>query len=75
MPESRPPLVLFLAEGPRAFLESLTLPPSVPLLRRAPPFFLGLLDAANAMESLVSQQLASFTGREIEVEHGLLMPV
>jgi pimeloyl-ACP methyl ester carboxylesterase len=36
MPESRPPLVLFLAEGPRAFLESLTLPPSVPLLRRAP---------------------------------------
>jgi hypothetical protein len=45
------------------------------LLRREPPFFLGILDAAKDMESLVSQQLASFTGREIEVENGLLMPV
>lgn len=31
-----PPVALLLAEGPRAFLESLTLRPSAPLLRRAP---------------------------------------
>ena len=31
-----PPPVLLFAEGPRAFLESLTLGPCVPLLRRAP---------------------------------------
>ena len=31
-----PPYVLLFAEGPRAFFESLTLPPCAPLLRRAP---------------------------------------
>ena len=45
------------------------------LLRRKPPYFLGIGTAATDMESLVSSHLASFTGRAIESENGLLMPV
>ena len=45
------------------------------LLRRKPPYFLGILNAVQDMESLVSRHLASFTGRAIEAENGLLMPV
>lgn len=45
------------------------------LLRREPPYFLGIIGAAKEMESLVSQHLATFTGRAIDAEGGLLMPV
>jgi hypothetical protein len=45
------------------------------LLRRKPPHFLGIVTAVKDMESLVSHLLASFTGRAIEAENGLLMPV
>ena len=45
------------------------------LLRREPPYFLGIADAAKDMESLVSRHLATFTGKAIEAENGLLMPV
>jgi len=44
------------------------------LLRRDPPYFLGIVSAVNDLELLVRRQLASFTGRAIESE-GLLMPV
>jgi hypothetical protein len=45
------------------------------LLRRQPPYFLGIVTAAKDMESLVSRQLASFTGRAVAAKNGLLMPV
>jgi hypothetical protein len=45
------------------------------LLRRKPPYFLGIVTAAKDMESLVSHLLAGFTGRAIEPEDGLVMPV
>ncbi len=45
------------------------------LLRRNPPCFLGIIDALTNMEQLVSRQLGSFTGTQIEVDNGLLMPV
>ena len=45
------------------------------LLRRKPPYFLGIGIAAKDMETLVSSHLSSFTGRAIEAENGLLMPV
>ena len=45
------------------------------LLRREPPYFLGILNAVQKVEQLVSKQLASFTGKAIDSENGLLMPV
>ena len=45
------------------------------LLRRNPPYFLGIVNAANEMETLVTRQLASFTGHEIDANNGLLMPI
>ncbi len=45
------------------------------LLRRQPPYFLGIVTAAKDMESLVSRQLESFTGRAIAAKNGLLMPM
>ena len=44
------------------------------LLRREPPYFLGVTDAAHAVESYVSEQLAALTGRAIEKDE-LLMPI
>lgn len=45
------------------------------LLRRKPPYFLGIGTAAQDMESLVTKLLAGFTGRAIAAKNGLLMPV
>lgn len=45
------------------------------LLRRDPPVFVGLKAAAQEIDSLVKRQLASFHGRAIEPDDGLLMPV
>ena len=44
------------------------------LLRRDPPYFLGIVNAVNELELLVKRQLASLTGRAVETD-GLLMPV
>ena len=44
------------------------------LLRREPPYFLGIVSAINDVEDYVSRQLASMTGRAIE-KNELLMPV
>ena len=44
------------------------------LLRRDPPYFLGIVNAAQDVEQFVSAQLASLTGRAIE-KNELLMPV
>ncbi len=45
------------------------------LLRREPAFFLGIANAAQDIENLVARQLASLTGRKIDSDSGLLMPV
>ncbi len=54
------------------------------LLRRKPPFFLGLIDAVHRMDSLVTRQLESLKGATgvtgvtsatTEARDGLLMPV
>ena len=45
------------------------------LLRREPPYFLGILNAVQEIEQLVARQLASFTGKAIDAKNGLLMPV
>ena len=44
------------------------------LLRRDPPYFLGIVNAAQDVEQFVSAQLASLTGRAVE-KNELLMPV
>jgi hypothetical protein len=44
------------------------------LLRREPPYFLGIADAANDLEILTKRQLASLSGKAIEAE-ALVMPV
>ena len=44
------------------------------LLRRDPPYFLGIVNAAQDVEQFVSAQLASLSGRAIE-QNELLMPV
>ena len=44
------------------------------LLRRRPPYFLGIKSAAVELETLVKRQLASLSGKAIEAE-ALLMPV
>ncbi len=45
------------------------------LLRRKPPLFLGIVDAAKEMESLVTKYLASIKGTAVDSDLGLLMPV
>ena len=45
------------------------------LLRRKPPYFLGIVNAVHDLENLVTRHLQSFTGRPVEVRNGLLMPV
>ena len=45
------------------------------LLRRQPPFFLGIVDAANNLDTMVSRHLATFTGKAIAARNGLLMPI
>ena len=45
------------------------------LLRRQPSTFVGIVSAAKDLEALASRQLASFTGRAVDAENGLLMPV
>jgi hypothetical protein len=44
------------------------------LLRREPPYFLGIVSAINDVEDYVTKQLARMTGKAIE-KHELLMPV
>ena len=44
------------------------------LLRREPPYFLGIVNAVNNLEMLVKRQLASLSGKPIEAD-ALLMPV
>ena len=45
------------------------------LLRRDPPFFLGVVDAVNDLEKLVAVQLRSLSGTAIDVDKPLFMPV
>ncbi len=45
------------------------------LLRRQPPFFLGIVNAAHDLETMVSRHLETFTGKAIEPKNGLLMPI
>ncbi|MEO1244827.1 MAG: hypothetical protein AAFX56_04000 [Pseudomonadota bacterium] len=45
------------------------------LLRRKPPYFLGIGSAVREIDQLVSRQLASFTGDALEADNPLLMPV
>jgi hypothetical protein len=44
------------------------------LLRREPPYFLGIVDAVNNLEILVKRQLAALSGKAVEAD-ALLMPV
>lgn len=44
-------------------------------LRRQPAYFLGIANAVQDIERLVARQLASLTGRKIDSDSGLLMPV
>jgi len=44
------------------------------LLRREPPYFLGIVNAVNELENLVRRQLTSLTGNVTEIDT-LLMPV
>ncbi len=45
------------------------------LLRREPPYFLGLVNAVNELETLVSRKLGSLKGKAVDIDDGLLMPV
>jgi len=45
------------------------------LLRRNPPYFVGVGNAIKEIDQLVSKQLASFTGDAIDADEPLLMPV
>ncbi len=45
------------------------------LLRREPPYFLGIVNAVNELEKLVKEQLSSLTGKAVDIDDGLLMPV
>jgi hypothetical protein len=44
------------------------------LLRREPPYFLGIVNAVNELENLVRRQLTALTGKVTEIDT-LLMPV
>ena len=45
------------------------------LLRRDPPYFLGIVNAVNELEKLVAKQLLTFRGKAIDASNGLLMPI
>lgn len=45
------------------------------LLRRDPPYFLGVVDAVNDLEKLVARQLRSLSGKALDVDNPLFMPV
>lgn len=45
------------------------------LLRRKPPYFLGAGKEAGDIEQIVSRQLATFTGHQVDASDPLLMPV
>jgi len=45
------------------------------LLRRKPPYFLGIINAVQEVEQLVTRHLASFTGKAVDARNGMLMPV
>ena len=45
------------------------------LLRRQPPYFVGMGNAVQNIEQLASHHLASFTGRAIKADNPLLMPI
>ena len=45
------------------------------LLRREPPYFLGVKDAAREIEQIVSHQLAAVSGKQVDPDNPLLMPV
>ena len=45
------------------------------LLRRDPPIFLGVVNAPTELEDLVTSQLESLSGKAIDIDNGLLMPV
>ena len=44
------------------------------LLRREPPYFLGIVNAVHELEALVKRQLSSLSGKAIEADR-LLMPL
>jgi hypothetical protein len=45
------------------------------LLRREPPYFLGIVNAVHEIEKLVSNQLSAMSGMKVEFETTALMPV
>ena len=45
------------------------------LLRREPPYFLGIVNAVNEIEKLVSNQLSAMSGMKVNFETTALMPV
>ena len=45
------------------------------LLRREPPYFLGIVNAVNELDKLVKEQLNSLTGTAVDIDDRLLMPV
>ena len=45
------------------------------LLRRQPPFFLGEGNAAQEIENMVTEHLATFTGKAIAAKNGIVMPI
>jgi hypothetical protein len=45
------------------------------LLRRDPPYFLGIVNAVNELEKLVKNQLASITGKTVDIDTDMLMPL
>jgi hypothetical protein len=45
------------------------------LLRREPPYFLGIVNAVNEIEKLVSDQLSAMSGMKIDFETSALMPL
>lgn len=45
------------------------------LLRRQPPIFLGVIDAAEDIDTLATKQLASLNGNAIDADERLVMPL
>jgi len=45
------------------------------LLRREPRYYLGIVNAVNELENLVSRQLSALRGKAISVDNSMLMPV
>ncbi|MEM7430551.1 MAG: hypothetical protein AAF351_01300 [Pseudomonadota bacterium] len=45
------------------------------LLRRQPPYFLGIVNAVNELEKLARAQLGALTGRRVDIDNSVLMPI